>query len=320
VKQLNALKEFDADRGFWDLKDIAGKKQMVLYGRAIFTYAASSVNGVYKSMLKNVDVYNFLIDPAAGGLDIEEAKFLGDYGVTLSRYDLENGGNFIKSEVKELLDGSGGNNTSRSEEVLKQENRTRGAQSAQTADKEKTDEDKFIFWRWGTTYRGERYYLLLSEEGARAVRVVKADELFGAKRWWYWTYAAYPDLTEFWTPAPADYVREIFMAQSASINQLLDNAEQINKPQKVVDVTAVQNLAELKYRKNGIIKSKQGQAMNAVKILETPSITTPISVFNILEGIQQRASGVTDQAKGLADTDGRATIYEGNEDAPNKRP
>ena len=72
--------------------------------------------------------------------------------------------------------------------------------------------------------------------------------------WPFWTYAPYPDLTEFWTPSPADYVRELIMAQAVSINQMLDNAERVNKPQRIVDVGAIQNLAELKYRRDGYIK------------------------------------------------------------------
>lgn len=319
VEQLNAFKEYDADIGFWDLKDVAGKKQMIIYGRAIFSYFADSTNGVYKSHNNNVDVYNFLIDPSAGGLDLEDADYLGDYGVTYSRHELENGKGFIRSEVKTLLMGENGNATQDTDEKQRQHNRTRRAQSASTVQKEKTSNDKFIFWRWGTTYKGQRYYLLLSEEGGCAVKVIKADEMFGSGRWWYWSYAAYPDLTEFWTPSPCDYIREILMAQAVSINQMLDNAEQVNKPQRIVDTSAVQDLAAVKYRKNGIIKAKAGLADKAIKLLETPSINTPIQVFNVLEQIKQRASGVTDAAKGMEDTDGRATIYEGNVEAANDR-
>src|SRR6056297_405806 len=103
------------------------------------------------------------------------------------------------------------------------------------------------------------------------------------------------------------------MAQAVAINQMYDNAERVNKPMKIVDTSAIQNLAELKYRKDGWVKSNGGQAANAVKIMETPSIDTPLAVFNTLETIKQAASGVTAGAKGVEDTDGRATIYEGNQ-------
>lgn len=106
------------------------------------------------------------------------------------------------------------------------------------------------------------------------------------------------------------------MAQDVSINQMLDNAEAINKPMKVVNVGAIDNLAELKYRRDGIIKTKGDfDASRAVQFVQTPSINTPIQVFNILESIQEKSSGVTSGAKGVSDEGGKVGIYEGNQAA-----
>lgn len=310
VARLNSLKEFDADRDFWDVKDIVGKKQMALYGRAIYSYTASSMDG-YQPHLSNVDVYDFLIDPSAGGIDLEDAWFLGRYGVVKDRNVLKGDSMYITTEVNKLLSGKG-NNTERTQEFNNKQNRVYANKHDQ-AQKEHDSDDKFIFWEWYTTYEGQRYYLLLSEQGGTAIRIVPLTEIFESNLWPFWTFAAYPDLTEFWTPSPADYVREIIMAQAVSINQMIDNAERVNKPQRVIDVSAIKNLAELKYRKDGYIKANPGTSANAVKIIETPSIETPIKTFNTLESIKQAASGVTAGAKGVADTDGRATIYEGNQ-------
>ena len=153
----------------------------------------------------------------------------------------------------------------------------------------------------------------MSEKGGTAIRIEKLSDIFQSDMWPFWTWACFPDLTEFWTPSFADYVREIFMAQSVSINQMLDNAEQINKPQKVINVGAIENLAELKYRRDGYIKVKaQFNVDQALQTIKVPSINTPIEVFNILEGIQEKASGVTAGAKGMSDED-KVGIYEGNQ-------
>jgi hypothetical protein len=231
--------------------------------------------------------------------------------VVKDRYDLKGNKMYIRTEVDKLLAGKG-NNTERPQEELNKQNRTYANKHEQST-KEHTSDDKFKFWEWYTTYEGTRYYLLLSETGACALRVEELTNLFKSNLWPFWTFAPYPDLTEFWTPSPADYVRELIMAQSVSINQMLDNAERVNKPQRIVDVSAIQNLAELKYRRDGYIKANPGTSQAAVKILETPSINTPLEVFKQLETIKQQASGVTAGALGVADTDGRATIYEGNE-------
>lgn len=311
VERLNALKDFDTDRNFWDIKDMAGKKQMALYGRAIYSYAASS-DGGYQPHLENVDVYDFLVDPSAGGIDLERARYMGRYGVVKDRSELKGNRDYIKDEVDALLEGSG-NAKESTEEQLDKENRTH-ANKHTTSDKENDDQDKFVFWEWYETYQGERYYLLLSDRGGRAIKVVKLKDLFASNLWPFWTYAAYPDLTEFWTPSPSDYVREIIMAQAVSINQMLDNAERVNKPQRAVDVGAIKNLAELKYRRDGYIRMTPGtNVASALKTVEVPSITTPIKVFETLELIKQAASGVTAGAKGVEDTDGRATIYQGNQ-------
>ena len=313
VQLLNALRAIDQDKDNWDIKDVVGKKQAVIYGRAIYSYTAESYDG-YRANLDNVDVYDYLIDPSAGGIDIERAFYMGRYGVVKTKTELKKGvkdGIYLRTETNNLIEGSS-NATEMPQEQVNKQNRTYDT-SVYTQQKEISGSDKFKFWEWYTTYEGERYYLLLQEQGSVAVRVVPLKELFESNMFPFWTWAAFPDLTEFWTPSFCDYVREIFMAQAVSINQMLDNAEQINKPQKVVDVGAIANLAELKYRRDGYIKVKSGVDVNkALQTVSVPSIQTPIEVFNLLEGIQEKASGVTAGAKGLSDED-KVGIYEGNQ-------
>lgn len=310
VKRLNALRAYDAHRDMWDLKDLVGKKQGIMYGRAIYTYYADSLNG-YKPHLENVDVYDFLIDPSAGGIDIENALYMGRYGVVKTKEQLKQGVKdklYINTEVEELCRG-GGTAGEKSQEETNKQNRTYDTQVI-NANKESNTQTKFKFWEWYTTFEGTRYYLLMDNSG-RAVRVEKLKDLFESDLFPFWTWAAFPDLSEFWTPSYCDYVREIFMAQAVSINQMLDNAEQINKPMKIVDVTAIDDLARLKYRKDGNIEVK-GNVGNAIKFVETPSITTPLNVFDKLDSIQEKSSGVTAASKGIAEED-KVGIYEGNQ-------
>lgn len=323
VEILNSLKRIDADKGFWDMKDIVGKKQAILYGRAIYAYYADSVNRKYKSHLEPIDVYDFLIDPACGGIDLEQAMYMGDYSVVLTAKDLRNGmksGKFIKKAVSMLLEGGGNADDSSQEETNKKQRQY--AVEGLTL-KEESNKGKFRFWRWTTTYveDGERYYLLLDNSGncikcEKLTDIFPATEDYPAGAFPYWSWASFPDLTEFWTPSYADYAREIFMAQDVSINQALDNAEAINKPMRIVNVDAIENLASLKYRRDGIIPTKGAYDANrAIQVIQTPSIQTPIQVFNLLEAIQQKASGVTEQTAGVADIDGKVGIYEGNQEA-----
>ena len=310
--RANALKEIDSNQNYWNMKDLLGKKQAVIYGRAIYSYHADSING-YKAHLENVDVYDFLIDPAGGGLDIELAWYMGRYGIIKSREDLKKGqkeGIYIQTEVKNLIDGVG-NSTEITQEESNKRNReiSLGNLSRNT---QLDNKDKYVFWEWFTTFEGERYYLLMTNNGC-AVRIEKLSDIFKSNLYPFWTWAAHPDLTEFWTQAPCDGVREPFMAQSVSINQMLDNAEQVNKPQKAVDVNAVEDVNELKYRKDGIIRLQSGVDVNkAIRILDVPSINTPMLVYDVLERIQEKASGVNASSQGVAEEE-RVAIYEGNQ-------
>lgn len=316
VNRLNGIKEYDQQEDNWDLKDIAGKKQSVIYGRTIYSYYADSVNG-YKAHLNPVDVYDFLIDSSAGGLFIEKAQYLGNYGVVLSREQIKAGiksGKYLKTEAQNLINGAS-NATEQPQEEVNKINRTTDQGVWQTT-KEITGSDKFKFWHWGTTFEGQRYYLLLCEKGAQAIEVVPIEEKFKSGLWWYWSYAAFMDLTEFWTPSFCDYVRDLIMAKMVSINQMIDNSEKINKPQRKVQVGAIENLAQLKYRRDGNIMVKKDFDINkAFQIVTTPAITAPLQVFDKLDSIQQRSSGVTAGDNGSAENNSgtKATIYKGNQ-------
>lgn len=315
---LNALKDKDSNVGNWDWKDLAGKQQAVLYGRAIYCYYAESYNG-YKSHLENVDVYDFLIDPAGGGLDIDNALYLGRYGVRKNKQQIKEGirkGYYIRSEAERLVEGAGNLADQQNQEEVNKENRY--SYIGSPANRTLTDTNIFKFWEWYTTYEGKRYYLLLSEERGCAIKIELLTDIFredpelGDAPYPFWTWGCFPNLTEFWTPSYADYVREVFMAQSVSINQMVDNAERINKPQRKVDVSKVENLADLIYRRNGIIRFKPGTNVNeAFQTVETPNIDTPLKVYDKLEQIQQLESGVTSSTKGSAEED-KVGIYEGN--------
>lgn len=313
VERLNSLRAYDAQRDDWNIKDVVGKKQAIVYGRAIYCYYADAPDGYYQPHLENVDVYDFLIDPSAGGIDLEKAMYMGRYGVVKTREQLRYGvknGYYLRTETNELLQGATNATERPTEEQNKQPRQT--DQGVWTSNREISSNEKYKFWEWYTTYDGDRYYVCMTNNG-QAIRVEKLNEIFKSNLFPFWSYAAFPDLTEFWTPSYCDYVREIFMAQSVAINQMYDNNEMINNPTKVVNINSIESLADLKYRKGGnLVRTKNNiDADKAVQFLRVPSIDTPIKVYQLLDTIQEKASGVTAASKGLAEED-KVGIYEGN--------
>lgn len=91
AKRANALLEKDsaAANGNWAFKDLMMKKQAIICGRAIAAYYASSGSEGYSSHLEPVDPYDFLIDPSAGGMDIEMADYLGRTNIVKHVKDLK---------------------------------------------------------------------------------------------------------------------------------------------------------------------------------------------------------------------------------------
>lgn len=311
-KIANALKEKDSKIGRWNFKAMLARVQLIIYGRYIFEYHAESPNGKYKSHLTPVDVYQFLIDPSCGGLDIEKAFYMGRGGIIKSKKDIQEGvrnGKYLRTESNELISSSG-NIASETEEDRNAGNRWVTLVSKKTIIEKK---DQWKFWEWYTTYEGERYYVLLTEDGGKAIRVEKLKDIFSSGKYPFFTAAAYPDLTEFWTPSPLDGVREAIMAKATSINQMLDNGEAINRPMKAFDTGAIKNPNLLKFRKDGLIPVKSGvRVQDAVQVFPVAPIQTAIQVYDKLSEIIDINSGVNSGVKGQA-IEKQVGIYEGNQ-------
>lgn len=313
AKRMTALLEQTAKptNGNWRFKDLMGKKSAIRYGRAVFEYYAEG-KPAYKTHFNNVSVYDFLIDPGAGGIDIENALNLGRSGIFLNKTQIKEGvkrGDYLRTESNELLN-DGNNADDKAEEQRSKDNRYFALVGSP---RHYTTSDLYKFWRWFTTYGGERYMLLINEMGKTAIKVERHTDVFEDGLYPYLTWATDPDQDEFWTPGPDDMVREIFMAQSAVINQMLDNNEMINFPMKAYDVDKVQDASRLNFRRGGLIPFKKDTNISqALQTLEVKPINNGITVYEELDKIQQLESGVTAESRGISDED-KVAIYEGNQ-------
>lgn len=309
---INSLKEKDEKIGQWVFKDLLGKINGCKYGRVVNYYFADHIDNNYHSNLFQIDVKDFGIDPEAGGCDVEKAMYLGWWNTKMTKVDLLNAkksGDYINSAIDSLLAG-GGNNTEVTEEEIDKGNRFLKYLMPNSRSLKRTDLWKF--YTWITTWEdGQRYYMILTPHG-EVIRCQKYTDVKKSGKYPIWTWATYPDEFEFWSPSPFDYAIDIFMAQDVSINQLLDNSEKINRPQKAVNVDLITNLSKVKYKKDGIIEIAGATDVNkAVQVLQTAPISVPLDVYNALEGIVGLESGITPAVKGMAE-DEKVGIYEGN--------
>lgn len=309
AKIANAIKDKDAKLGNWNFKAMLARKQMVIYGRYICEYHADSIDKQYQSHLTPVDVYKFHIDPSCGGLDIEKAWFLGRGGIFKTKKQIQDGiksGIYLRKEGEQLIESIG--DTAMTREDYDSQNRY---VTIVSGDKSMHDVDVYSFWEWYTTYNGERYYCLITENGF-CLKMCLLTDLFPTNKYPFFTVAADPDLTEFWTLWPLDRVREPIQAKAVAINQMLDNAEAINRPMRAFNVGAIKNPALLKYRKDGLVPVEKGfNVQQDIQTLPVIPLTTSIEVYDKLDNIVATQSGVTNGARGNAAED-KVGIYEGN--------
>lgn len=317
-KLMNAIKEKDSKIGRWNFKDLMGKRDAAVYGRTIYLYLTKNDKGTYRSLLNLIDPKDFLIDPDVGGLcteeedgsGIEKALYLGWWNTKLSRAQLLQGvkdGIYYKKVVEDLLDSGGNGHVKTKQDVDKDNRKISGAPRDHLK-----NENQFIFYTWITTDENDdRYYLVLSPSGD-CIRCEPWKGIRKSGKYPIWSWAAFPDPREFWTPSYCDFARGVFMAQEKSINQSLDNSEQINRPQTAVNVDYIRNLAQVRYKKDGYIEIEGNVDVNRViQTRQTPPIEGPFKVYDKLEQIVESESGVTADVRGTSDED-TLGIYEGN--------
>ncbi len=318
AKLMNAVKEKDSNLGRWNFKDLMGKRDAAIYGRAIYLYLTKNDKGTYRSILNLIDPKDFLIDPDVGGLcteeedgsGVEKALYLGWWNTKLTRAQLLKGvkdGVYYKKVVEELLDG--GTNT----KVKTAQDQDKDNRKGSGVPRERfKNENQFIFYTWITTDENDdRYYLVLTSSGD-CIRCEPWKDIRKSGKYPIWTWAAFPDPREFWTPSYCDFARHIFLAQEKSINQSLDNSEQINRPQTVINVDYIRNLAQVRYKKDGYIEIEGNTDVNKViQTRQTPPIQGPFMVYDKLEAIVESETGVTADMKGTSEED-TLGVYEGN--------
>ena len=311
--KFNSLRERDAKVDRWDKKDRMSKRHMIKYGRKIDGYTASSEGGEYKPNYFNIRPRHFYIDPDCGN-DKEKALYLGWYGVKKGKWELLQGvkkGIYDKKAVDDLI--MAGGNYNDTEETVDERNAGASPLAGGTQSKKKWRNDIFIFYQAFTTNDdGERYLLLLTKSGM-CIRCQKFTDIDPSGIYPIATAASSPDDAEFWSIAPVTRVRRMFRQQEKSIGQMLDNSDQINKPKIAVNVDFIRNMSQIKYGTKGFIEVTGNQDINTlVKPMITAPTTGPMLVFDKLQNITDRQSGVTPETAGVSDTKGVLGIVDAN--------
>lgn len=121
---------------------------------------------------------------------MEKAMYMGNYGVVKMKSELKEGikrGDYLRSETERLIQGTG-NSTSINQEESNKRNREY-AQGTMSGNRNIGNPDKYVFWRWFTTYDSVRYYMLYEESSGTIIEIDELSNRFESGLYPYWSYA-----------------------------------------------------------------------------------------------------------------------------------
>lgn len=299
----------------WDMLDIDGKKLNAFYGRTIFK-VFSAFDKHFKFNVYNTDPYDFYCDPM-GGSDLENHKFVGENNIMKSKKDLEDGAKEGLYDAKAV------------EQVI---NNLTETPERKTEGSEQTQQNRFYALNLkpnnyvadgvtrcvetGTTFEGERMYVLWSYEKGIIFRAEPLKKVFKSGLWWWTSWASNRDIFNFWSKAPADDMRPIAEVMRILANQELDNRQKQNWGMRAYDPALFPNGSELSWRPDGLVAVRAGassvQAIgNGIFNFQTPQLQGTINLIDWLDNMAGQKTGITAASQGKAEDD-KVGIYYGN--------
>mgnify|MGYP005625081657 CR=1 FL=1 len=306
-------------RGDWKSKDLLGKKLGGLYGRAIYKYFAVS-DPEYKSNLVIVDNYDFLVDPLAGGESLEEANYMGQDNIFKSVNELEEDERYDEKQVV-ILKMAKGRDTEVDDNNSEQEKQNKSTLIMGRDTKRYQSEETATLVEWYTTYEGVRYICTYDRPTKTWLRVEELKEVFKSKEypngnplWPFDSWAFYPDPFEFWTPSPADQVRDTIISKNILVNQALDNRQYRNFGMKAYDTRVFKNPALLEPRWAGLVPATPDQGKDVrsgIYEFQYPDVGDTTTLYALVDGAQSRNSGITAGSQGVTEDDKKVGVYEG---------
>ncbi len=298
AEKKTALLHRDLNQGDWELKDILAKKEAALYGRTQFKKYSTSEDG-FTDHLEVVDCLDFVIDPLAGGLDpMKKANFMGQDNIVKSKYEMITQPDlYDKQAVIDLAKSLQSDNAVDNRYNSLAQRRL----SLNLSQAVFITEDSIKLVEWYTTYKGKRYYMLFDPTCKVAVRFSLLTDLFSDNEFPFASWAPFARASEYWTPGLGELIKEPNIIQNILLNQMLDNTAYRNYGMKAYDVNKVTNPAELKPQPMGKI-AVDGNPNDAIKDITFPDIQLALQMYNSVENIFDKETGITNEAKGVPNT------------------
>ncbi len=299
----------------WEMLDLDGKKQAILYGRAIYKFWAES-KPEYKSNLKLIDVYDFVADPIGGG-DGNKHRFSYEDNIFKSKEELksvveERG--YDKEAVQKLI------NSTSEDKLVENDNIYRSKQSRMMAlgidgiTYNYAGQPLYKLIEGFRTHNGKKYYVLFNYETGIAVKVCPLVEVFKSDLFPYPSWATHRDTFNFWSKAPVDDIVPLAEMARVLVNQELDNRQKRNWGMRGYDSSMVSDPAQLIWAPDRLVQFKNvgtKRIQDGIYQFETPELNGTINLVQYIDTIIGQKTGVTADAQGASEED-KVGIYYGN--------
>jgi hypothetical protein len=319
AKKVQALFEVETSqtKENWDFKDLSGKKSGMVSGRVIEKIVTEYP---YRHRRQRVDHYDFLIDPKAGGFDIENADYMGQDNIFKSKKQLRDG-DYNQKAVEDLIQSYSENRAVDNDNKYGEKD-NRFAIIGLDPNSYLNKGGKYKLLDWYTTVEGIRYNCFLDLERKIILKRQKLEEVVGIHdkdqefpRWVFRSWAYYPDEFNFWSISPMEVVREVFQTRNVVINQAVDNNEDQNNPAISYDPQVYKDPSKLERTRPGrLIATAPGTRPDTgMYIHPVNSIYDPVKLNDVLENIIGKVIGVTAESNGQAQGDQKVGIYYGNQ-------
>ncbi len=321
VNKVNAAWRFDSSSscGKWSKVDRGVKKLAIMSGVGFYKEFAERVDGKYVNHFEWCDHYDMILDPT-GGNELENHSFVGQDGIFKNKWELLEGakaGIYNSPNVRNLVMYFSAPDSARAGDKRFDEKKNR--YSALNLDTEQLKfvmpgQAKYKFVEFGTTYKGERWYVLFNYESKKWIRCNPLKENFKSELWPWVMWQVYEDPALSWTLSPAEEMIPVIEAMQMLFNQALENRQKKNWGQRAYDPDIFTDPSQLPYRQDGLViaQAKGKDIRSGIFEFSTPEITGTIDLMSFLDGLSGQKTGVNSSTQGATEKDKKVGIYFGD--------
>jgi hypothetical protein len=292
-----------------DMLETDGTKIAGLYGVTSYKYYAQSIGG-YKSVLELIDPYDDVVDPMGGGVR-ERHKFYAIDNLFRSREDLKQGAEskvYDAGQVTKIINATQQDTIKDNDTQFRSKQNRLMALNLNGLSYNYAGQDLYKFIEAGTTWKGQRYYVVFNYETGIWIRCQPLKEVFKSDLWPVVSWHTNRDIFNFYSKSPCDDMLPIAEAIRVLVNQELDNRNKRNYGMRAYDPEVFKEPAKLEWRQDGLVALSagtwrmQGDMNKALFNFETPELNGSIDLANWFDNMLKEKTGVNSESQGSTDS------------------